>query len=92
MLGFRLWPNNYIAADIIEGGGRFKQYFTEAEKVNFEQTMLAKTTGLSGMDLEEVREIYLRIYANPVFNSDCRAKIIWLILCFNKKVAWICQS
>jgi len=68
--GFKLWPNNYIAADIFEKGDRFKQQYTEAEKVNFEQTMLAKTASLSGMDLEEVGEIYLRIYANPVFNCD----------------------
>ncbi|MDX2429361.1 MAG: acyltransferase, partial [Bacteroides sp.] len=66
--GYKLWPNNYIAADLLEGNSRLKQYYNEAQKLSFEQTMLAKISSLKGMDPEEVKDIYLKIYANPVFN------------------------
>ena len=68
--GYNLWPNNYIAADISEGKGRFKQHYTSTELDGFQKSMLEKISGLQGMDTEELRDIYLRIYANPVFNCD----------------------
>jgi len=66
--GYKLWPNNYVAADILEKGNRFIQNYTESEKVKFKETMAAKISTLKGMDREELRIIYLHIYANPAFN------------------------
>ncbi len=69
-LGFKLWPNHYIAADILQSSSRFKQYYTEAQKRDFEQSMLKKIAGLESMDPEELKDSYLKIYANPVFNCS----------------------
>jgi len=68
--GYKLWPNNYIAADIAEGKGRFIKHYKTAELEIFQKAMLEKISGLQGMDQEELRELYLKIYANPVFNFE----------------------
>lgn len=66
--GYKLWPNNYIAADLFEGKSRLKKYYNEAQKLSFEQSMLEKISSLEGMDPEEVKDIYLKIYTNPIIN------------------------
>ncbi len=68
-LGYKLWPNNYIAADLVEKGKRFARHYTESEKAQFSEGVITKTRTLEGMDQEELTEIYLKIYANPVFNK-----------------------
>jgi len=69
-LGYKLWPNNYIAADILEGGTRFKQNYSEKEVERFKRTMGVKISSLVGIDSREVETIYLDIYARPVFNCE----------------------
>ena len=69
-LGYKLWPNNYIAADILEGGTRFKHHYSEKDLERFKMTMKAKASSLEGMDQDEVANIYLEIYARPVFNFE----------------------
>ena len=70
---YKLWPNNYIAADMLEGDSQYNNHYTDAEDMIFKQTMEAKLSGLGEMDPEEIRDIYLRIYANPVFNFYTQA-------------------
>ena len=69
-LGYNLWPNNYIAADILEGGTRFKHHYSEKDFERFKMTMKEKASSLEGMDQDEVANIYLEIYARPVFNFE----------------------
>lgn len=68
-LGYNLWPANYIAADLSEKSSRFGQHYSELEKNQFEAEMITRTRSLEGMDQEELKEIFLQIYANPVFNK-----------------------
>lgn len=67
LANFKLWPNNYIAYDILNGGGRFAGKYTAEEKVAFEGYVTDKL-GKAGIeaDMDELREIFLSIYANPV--------------------------
>lgn len=66
---YRLWPNNYIAADLKERARSFSMHYSEEEFQNFEQNMRAKISSLEGMEKKELENIFLDIYANPVFNA-----------------------
>lgn len=57
---YRLYPNNFIAADLVTG--KRAHSYTDAEKELFEKHVAEKTKEYP----EEVRDILLRIYANPV--------------------------
>ncbi len=67
LANFKLWPNNYIAYDMLNGGGRFAGKYTSEEKEAFEGYVTDKL-GKAGIeaDMDELREIFLSIYANPV--------------------------
>ncbi|MBP5258516.1 MAG: 1-acyl-sn-glycerol-3-phosphate acyltransferase [Prevotella sp.] len=65
---YRLWPNNYIAHDIQYGQQRFIDKYTPEDKAAFEKH-LAKLDKYEG-STEELREILLGIYANPINNKE----------------------
>ena len=64
---YRLWPNNYIAHDMLYGQQRFRDQYTEAERLAFEKH-LSKLDNYDS-DLEVLRDLLLGIYANPVENK-----------------------
>lgn len=66
---FKLWNTNYIAKDILDNASAHTEHYTSGEKVSFTEYM---NKGLSKIverephiDIEELREIFLSIYANP---------------------------
>lgn len=70
---FRLWPNNYIAHDLLHGKGEYAQRYTDAERRAFDlhvQDMLDEAAMRLGADFDRslLVEIFLKIYANPVDN------------------------
>ena len=65
---FKLWPNNYIAYDLLHSVNKFSQYYTQEEKDNFIRVMAQKMDKLHG-NISMLNNIYLEIYANPVKNS-----------------------
>lgn len=65
---FKLWPNNYIAYDLLHSGNKFVQYYTPEEKQKFIQVMTAKMDKLEG-NISLLNNIFLEIYANPVKNK-----------------------
>ena len=64
---YRLWPNNYIAHDMLYGQQRFIGEYTHEEKEAFEQH-LTKLDRYDS-DLGVLKDILLCIYANPVKNK-----------------------
>ena len=62
---YKLWPNNYIAYDILNSTDEYASEYTQQEKETFEQYMAAKLEKVEA-DKDELREIFLSIYANPV--------------------------
>jgi len=62
---YRLFPNNYIAADILSG--HREHSYTDAEKAAFEQHL--DNIVVKKEYPAEVRDILLHIYANPVIGS-----------------------
>ncbi|WP_020538341.1 1-acyl-sn-glycerol-3-phosphate acyltransferase [Lewinella cohaerens] len=67
---YRLHPINYIACDLLQGGQKYKSYYTSAElrEVNvFFEKQLAL---LPSDQIEDGRKYLLGIYANPVWNRE----------------------
>lgn len=65
---YRLWPNNYIAADILNGTQEYTSFYTPSEKDKFGNYLFMNTSRLKG-DPQKLKQLLLRIYANPVFNK-----------------------
>ena len=67
---YRLYPGNYIAADLLEDEKRFAQHYSDADVRTFESYLESR---LALIDLPEKDEPYLRqclltMYANPLYN------------------------
>ncbi|MCR5131731.1 MAG: acyltransferase [Prevotella sp.] len=68
--GYRLYPNNYIALDLLNGNTEQADHYTAADKQRFEDylsSQLAKIS-LPNKDDEFLRERMLTMYANPLRN------------------------
>lgn len=65
---FKLWPNNYVAYDLLHPGNKFSPYYTPQDKENFIRTMAQKIDKLEG-NISMLNNLYLEIYSNPVKNS-----------------------
>ena len=65
---YRLYPNNYIAHDLLYGNTRYKDYYTPEQREEFIRQM-ARLDRYDTFDIDRLREIYLGIYANPVDNK-----------------------
>lgn len=62
---YRLWPNNYIAHDIRYGSKSFRGFYTPEEREAFE-CRLAQLEKYDECDLDQLKDIFLGIYSNPV--------------------------
>ena len=68
---YRLWPNNYIAHDMLYGTNTYREYYTDVEKQLFIEHMavlnqMAQLEQYEVTDLDALYDIFLGIYANPV--------------------------
>ena len=66
---FKLWPNNYIAYDILNNTDKYAANYTPQQKEEFLGNMQYKLSKLEG-DKEELTQMFLEIYANPVKNVE----------------------
>jgi hypothetical protein len=64
---YKLWPNNYIAYDLLHSVNKFNKYYTPEEKENFIRVMTQKIDKLEG-NVSLLNNIFLEIYATPVKN------------------------
>ncbi len=64
---YKLWPDNYIAYDIVNETNEFAHKYTAEEKDLFLKHMEKKINADEG-DPERLNQIFLEIYANPVKN------------------------
>lgn len=65
--GFKLWKNNFIAYDILNETKEYSSEYSNDEKEEFIKYYKNKISELFG-DRDEIEEIMLSIYANPVLN------------------------
>ena len=66
---YKLWPNNYIAADLLNKNNLHKKHYTEEERLKFIEQLEKETTSLQ-YKKDEAVDMYIRMYANPLFNFE----------------------
>lgn len=67
-LNYKLWPNNYIAYDLLTQEDDFRNKYTPEEKKNFEM-MIQQAMIHIDFPITDIRERFLKVYANPVINK-----------------------
>lgn len=70
--GYRLYPSNYVALDLLRGNNDMASHYTEADRTAFEKYLegqLAKINDLPNANTAFLRERMLEMYANPAINQ-----------------------
>lgn len=62
---YKLWPANYIAADLVNSSEMFSEHYTEKEKRQFERRLTRRVDFKNALEVNS----YLLMYANPVLNK-----------------------
>ncbi len=65
---YKLWPNNFIAYDMLMQEHRFKNKYTHAEEKRFEM-MVEQAMIHIDFPITDIQERFLKLYANPVINK-----------------------
>jgi len=65
---YMLWTNNYIAWDLLNKKQDYTDKYTEEDKASFEKYIAESIKDIDG-NKNQIREIALGIYANPVSNK-----------------------
>ena len=69
--GYRLWPNNYVAYDILKQTDKYASKYTAEQKAQFVGYMEHQLgTVEPELNKDDLREIFLGIYANPVVSKE----------------------
>lgn len=72
--GYRIYPNNYVALDLLDGDGKYENNYSEKEKSAFLQYLDAKINQISfngGIvkDCDFLKTMIITMYANPLKNK-----------------------
>ena len=69
--GYRLYPNNYVALDLLHGDSAHADHYTAEDKVQFEAYLKDQLDKIEmeGKDDAYLREQMLKMYANPAINQ-----------------------
>lgn len=69
--GYRLYPGNYVAYDLLNGTDTMASHYTDKEKQAFEGYLASRIAlvDLPNPDVPFLRERILTMYANPVVNK-----------------------
>lgn len=66
--GYHLWDTNYIAYDMLENGEEYSHLYTDDTKAAFMEYVQIQLDSVEhDFDREELTDIFLHIYANPVY-------------------------
>ncbi len=70
--GYRLYPCNYIAADLLAGKREYAANYSAADEQRFEQYLKGQLSKITIPDKDEpfLRERILTMYANPLINFN----------------------
>ena len=63
---FKLWPNNFIAYDMLRGSSDYASEYDESSKAEFIEHLSALDRYENECNVEELKQIMLGIYASPV--------------------------
>jgi hypothetical protein len=65
---YRLWPSNYLAFDLLNSTDNYRHHYTE-DTLTHLNDRYNHTTAVVGKDNVEIRNLFLKLYANPVINK-----------------------
>ena len=69
--GYHLWKTNYIAYDLVEGTTKYSDFYSPEDVEAFKDYTAHKLRRAErGLDREALKDIFLRIYANPVITKE----------------------
>ena len=69
--GYKLWPNNYVAYDILKQTDKYASQYTAEDKAKFIGYMEHQLgTVEPELNKDDLREVFLGIYANPVVSKE----------------------
>lgn len=63
---YKLWPSNYLAYDLLENTKIFEKKYNQQVKDKLNERMLKTFETVNG-DFDKAREMFLKLYANPVY-------------------------
>lgn len=65
--GYKLWKTNYMGYDLMTGGNKFSEFYTEEDLDKFKKYTEHKLSRAERkLDKDELRDIFWHIYGNPV--------------------------
>ncbi|MGB1268126.1 MAG: 1-acyl-sn-glycerol-3-phosphate acyltransferase [Flavobacteriaceae bacterium] len=64
--GYKLWPTNYIAYDMLHETDNYSEHYTEKEQRQFERRVECRIDASDSVALSN----FLAMYANPVINKE----------------------
>jgi 1-acyl-sn-glycerol-3-phosphate acyltransferase len=74
---YKLWPNNYVAYDLMNGTGDFTELYTSQDIIDFKD-MISEAKESLPYKGEEVARKFIQMYARPVENSIIAAEVFRL--------------
>ncbi len=66
---YHLYPNNYIAHDLLYGSMKYRSMYTEEQRQAFLKRLAKLDRYDETCDVEQLKEIFTAIYANPIDNK-----------------------
>jgi hypothetical protein len=68
---YRLYPGNYVAIDLLQGGNTYADRYTAEERATFEAYLAGQLQKIEmpGKDEAFLRTKILEMYANPALNQ-----------------------
>ena len=73
--GYKLWKNNYIAYDLLNHSFKYSEYYQPNDIERFVEYMCTQLDTVEPeINREDLRRIFLEIYANPVVTKELLAK------------------
>lgn len=69
--GYHLWKTNYMAYDLVEGGQKYSYMYSQEDVEAFKEYTEHRLDKVEKrLDRDELRDVFLRIYSNPVLSKE----------------------
>ena len=66
---YKLWPPNYLAYDLLENTNKFANKYDKATIRKFNEKLEELYKAVDGPE-EDLKHLFLKLYANPVYNKE----------------------
>ena len=69
--GYKLWKTNYLCYDLVYGTDKYAEHYTPDDVAAFKKYMEHRLNKVErSLDRDELRDIFLKIYSNPVLSKE----------------------